>query len=123
MDRVDLVDEELVAWARGIRAGHRLAALSNAGADLERRLDHFGLADVFEVVLNSHRLGLAKPERAIYQLAIDRLGVPPEQILFVDDKERNTAVAEQMGFRTHTYLSLRGLQTALARIENGPASD
>ena len=119
MDHVDLVDEDLAAWARGLKNRYRLAALSNAGADLERRLDRFGLANVFEVVLNSHRVGLAKPDRAIYQLAIDRLGVRPWQILFVDDKERNTAVAREMGFRTHTYRDLQGLQTVLAKIENG----
>lgn len=103
MDLVDEVNEELVAWIRSQREKYRIAALSNAGADLERRLDFFQLMDLFAVVINSHRVKLAKPDEQIYRYSESVLHVPASEIMFVDDRLRNTSVADSLGFRTHVY--------------------
>ncbi len=103
MDLVDEVNEELVAWIRSQQGKYRIAALSNAGADLERRLQHFGLMDLFEVVINSYRVQMAKPDERIYRYAESSLRVPASEILFVDDRERNTSIADVLGFKTHVY--------------------
>lgn len=113
MDFVDEVNEELVACIRTLQSAYQIAALSNAGADLERRIQHFHLDTLFHPVINSHRVGVAKPDAAIYQLTLDTLQVPPEEILFVDDRERNTVVAERMGFQTHVYTDLERFKSVL----------
>lgn len=77
MDLVDEVDKELVCFVQTLRTKYRVAALSNAGADLERRLTHFEFFDSFEVVVNSHRVHMAKPDEEIYLFTADQLGVNP----------------------------------------------
>ncbi len=113
MDLVDEVDEELVGLVQTLRAQYRVAALSNAGADLERRLKHFHFYDLFETVINSHHVHMAKPDEAIYRMAANRLGVLPQEILFIDDKERNTLVADQLGFNTHVYTDVKSFKAYL----------
>lgn len=104
LDDTVLLDSELVSIARRLKNSYRIAALSNAGAELERRLNQFAIDDLFEVVVNSHRLKMAKPDVAIYLYTADILALPPDNVLFVDDKDRNTVVAAQLGFSTHTFM-------------------
>jgi putative hydrolase of the HAD superfamily len=115
MDGVDTVNAPLAAWVRTLRPRYRVAAVSNAGADLERRLRRFEILDLFEWVVNSHRVQQAKPDPEIYARAAARLRLAPESILFVDDKERNTLAATELGFNTHVYRGLEPLQAALRR--------
>jgi putative hydrolase of the HAD superfamily len=77
----------------------RLAVLSNTSRkDFARYLEEYrGLKNVFEEVISSAQVGIAKPDPAIYQITIERLRVKPEQVLFIDDLERNTCVAEALG--------------------------
>lgn len=114
-DTVD-VDRKLVAFVAALRPRFRVAALSNAGAELERRLQHHRIDDCFELILNSHRIGMAKPEEPVYAYAAKQLGVAWREVLFIDDKERNTAVAADMGFRTHVYTGLESFVEAVSAL-------
>ena len=49
--------------------------------------------------LASHLLGMAKPDRQIYDSAARMLGAAPEEILFFDDREENIAAAREAGWR------------------------
>lgn len=110
-----VADIELVALALRLKAEYPLHALSNAGAELERRLRHLGLDALFEHVINSHRVGMAKPDAAIFSYTAKTIGVDPPDILFVDDKPRNTRVAEAMGFSTHVFTSAAAFSRFLQR--------
>jgi putative hydrolase of the HAD superfamily len=54
-------------------------------------------------VANSHRIGAAKPEAESYQRALEMLGARPEEVLFIDDKDRNTSAAEALGIASHLH--------------------
>lgn len=83
----------------------RVAMLSNAGAELERRLERLGLRDLFHPVLNSYRVRMAKPNPLVFRYASEVLDLAPGQILFVDDKPVNINAAAQLGFHTHLFVS------------------
>lgn len=51
----------------------------------------------FDVAVVSGQVGLRKPDPAIYELALERIGVRPEDCAFVDDLERNVEVARRLG--------------------------
>ena len=55
--------------------------------------------EIFEEVVDSGFVGHRKPERRIYEITIERLGVPFERCLFVDDLKPNIAAAEELGMR------------------------
>uniref|UniRef100_A0AC35TWV5 HAD family phosphatase n=1 Tax=Rhabditophanes sp. KR3021 TaxID=114890 RepID=A0AC35TWV5_9BILA len=54
---------------------------------------------VFDVVVESCRVGLRKPDAAIYQLALDKLGLQGNECIFVDDLKMNCDGAEVLGIR------------------------
>jgi FMN phosphatase YigB (HAD superfamily) len=110
------LDPALPALVGRLRPTVRRAALSNAGAELEPRLAAFGLDTLFELVVNSHRVGLAKPEAAVYRYTARLLGVPAHRILFIDDRSRNTEAAAQLGFRVWVYGGADGLEQELDRL-------
>lgn len=67
-----------------------------------------------EVVL-SHEVRAAKPDRAIYDIAAARAGVPPAEILFVDDLEENVAAARAAGWEAEVFVSAPDLADRLVR--------
>ncbi|MFE4645551.1 HAD family hydrolase, partial [Streptomyces sp. NPDC056730] len=61
---------------------------------------HAGIWDLFDVHVVSEVVGLAKPDPAIYQLTLDRLGLPGPTCYFVDDHPVNLPPAESLGITT-----------------------
>jgi 2-haloacid dehalogenase/putative hydrolase of the HAD superfamily len=59
-------------------------------------------------------VGLMKPDPSIFLLAAERAGLPPAQLLFVDDSRRNTDAAAALGFDVHLFDDPATLQPALA---------
>ena len=96
----DDLDLELVGYIRGLRAQFQTGLISNAWPELREQLvDVWQIDDAFDDLVISAEVGLAKPDPAIYQLALDRMGVQAEQSVFVDDFESNIAAASEMGMR------------------------
>ena len=60
----------------------------------------FGLESWIDHWFISGDLGLRKPSAEIYRLAADRLGIGPQDIVFVDDRLRNLDAAKAVGFST-----------------------
>ncbi|MEV5604425.1 HAD-IA family hydrolase [Streptomyces sp. NPDC052299] len=92
----------MIALARAARAaGHRLALLSNSfGLDPFNPYEHVGIWDLFHVHVVSELEGLAKPDPAIYRLALERIGLPAERCVFVDDHQVNLPPAAELGITT-----------------------
>ena len=66
-------------------AGYRLAIVSNAEGQVEADANRFGLAPYFDVIIDSHLVGVAKPDPRIFQIALERLGVGPDEVRFAGD--------------------------------------
>ncbi len=107
------VDQDVLSIARRLRPHYQLALLSNATLSYEARWRKFGLYDLFDVVINSARVGLAKPDREIYELALRELGRTPGECLFIDDKERNTVAAEALDIPSIVFTSAAQLEAEL----------
>ena len=70
---------------RRLRGRYKLAILSNAPAGLARWLTDWEILDLFDVVVCSGDEGIAKPDPAIFNLVLARLGVAAEEAVFIDD--------------------------------------
>ena len=108
-------NSEIVDAVRALRGRYKVALLSNAwpGQD-EWLLEQFGL-DVhteFDAYINSAEVGLRKPDAAIFHLALDRLGVEPQQTIFIDDLLRNVDAARELA-QQHDHVSTSFLQRKL----------
>ena len=104
---------EMTALIRSLHGNYQLGILSNASDRLEGRLDQFGLTRYFDPIVNSHRIGVAKPDEEAYQITLQKLNVPAEQVLFIDDRERNTVVAESLGIRSYLFTTVSELKAEL----------
>ena len=65
-------------------------------------------------IVVSAAVGLMKPDPRIFLLAAERAGLPPAELLFVDDSQRNTEAAAALGFDVHLFDDPATLQPALA---------
>ncbi len=110
---------ENIALVRALRPPYRLAILSNADRTLRERLrDRVAIHDLFDDIVCSAEVGMAKPEPSIYALACERLGLSPEACVFVDDHEPNVRAAEAAGLAAVLHRVDRGddLRAQLATV-------
>lgn len=111
---VGTVDAQVRAALAEVReAGARVALMSNATTRLEDELEVLGLAGEFDAVVSSARLGVAKPEPAVYFAAAQLVETDVARCLFVDDTAINVEVAQAVGMQGHVFDGAEGLRAAL----------
>lgn len=118
------VDAEVVDLLAAVRAAglvRRTALFSNATDRLEADLESAQLHEATDVVVNSARLGLAKPDPAAYMAMADQVGLPPGQLLFVDDRPENVRGAIAAGVPAVRFTGALRLRTVLVRVGALPA--
>jgi putative hydrolase of the HAD superfamily len=94
------------------RGGVRTGLISNSwGPSI---YDRGLVTDLFDATVISGEVGLHKPQREIFLLAAERLGVEPGQCVFVDDLRENVAGAEEVGM---TGILHRDPDATLAKLE------
>ena len=93
-----LLDDTIAVLSELRSAGVRCYALSNMEPDTfikrRRRFSFFGLLD--GCVISGHE-GVAKPDRAIYEILLSRYGLEPAATVFIDDNQANVAAAAKLG--------------------------
>jgi putative hydrolase of the HAD superfamily len=101
-------------------AGHRLALLSNAPAEVAAAVTGLPLAGRFQRLLFSCELSCAKPDPRCFVLALDRLGARPAEVIFVDDLADNVAAAA-LGIAAVRYLAPQQARQAVLALLAGVA--
>lgn len=106
-------DERVVDAVRAARAaGVRTGLISNSwGTSI---YDPDALEGMFDAIVISGDVGLHKPQPEIYRLAAKRLGIEPDQCVFVDDLRENVRGAEEVGM---TAVLHRDTETTVGRLE------
>jgi putative hydrolase of the HAD superfamily len=101
--------EELAA------AGHRLALLSNAPAEVAEVIAALPVAAHFQHFTFSCDLRLAKPEPGCYRAVLALLGARPAEVIFLDDRPENVTGAAALGIRAVHFTGAGAARAALAR--------
>ena len=104
---------------RDLQSAYKLSILSNADLSLRGRLEgDIGIHHLFDDVVCSAEVGMAKPEIGIYTLAAERLGLEPGDCVFVDDLDTNVEAARQVGMRAVLFRVDKGddLRAQLATL-------
>jgi putative hydrolase of the HAD superfamily len=73
------------ALERALAGGIRLAIISNSEGRLESVLQRVGVREHFERVVDSHLVGMQKPDPAIFRHALELLGVAAERSVYAGD--------------------------------------
>ena len=113
----DHLDQELVAFLQGLRPRYKTGILSNAFSDGRKIIETtYHLEKAVDVIIISAEEKMAKPLPAIYQLTCSRLGVSPEEMVFVDDFLVNVKGAQSIGIRAYQYKNTRDLLSELKLV-------
>jgi putative hydrolase of the HAD superfamily len=113
-----VIDPAMRALVDRLRAAGRvkLGLLSNANRGFTDRLRELGVAALFDDVIGSGDVGLAKPDPAIFRLAAERLALATSECLMIDDQPQHVAGARAAGLRAHHHEPAR-LGELVARLE------
>jgi putative hydrolase of the HAD superfamily len=95
--------------------GYRIALLSNTEVPT-MRFFHELQYNMFDVLVFSCAEGTMKPERKIYEITIERLGLTPEQTIFIDDKQEFINAAKQIKINTILFKDIEQVKTELAQL-------
>jgi putative hydrolase of the HAD superfamily len=108
-------DEAMFAAVRDARrAGVRTGLISNSWGT--SRYDRSSLAELFDAVVISGEVGMNKPDREIFELGADRVGLPPSECVFVDDLRENCQGAEAVGMTAVLHRGAEGTVPELERL-------
>jgi epoxide hydrolase-like predicted phosphatase len=108
-------NEPMIELMRELKeSGFRMAMLTNNVREWEPLWrPMLPVDEIFEFVVDSGFVGVRKPEGRIYEMVIERLGLPAEACLFVDDVEVNISGAEKAGMQG---VHFRDNEQAIAEI-------
>jgi len=109
-------NQRLIEYMRELRdRGYKMAICTNNVREWEHRWRAMLPVDeIFEVVVDSAFVGARKPERKIYEVTLERLGVPAAGTVFLDDIEINCDAARELGIRS---VQFRSTGQAIEEIE------
>ena len=80
---------------------YKLGIIANQLPGLEERLKDFGILDYFSAIFSSAEFGLAKPDPAIFRLALQKTNCLPHQAIMIGDRLDNDIVpAKRIGMKT-----------------------
>jgi putative hydrolase of the HAD superfamily len=95
---VGTLDHELFDWFAGQRPARKTGILSNSGPGAREAERCWRFEEITDDIVYSHEVGLRKPDPRIYGLAAERLGVRPDETVFLDDVPGNVEAAREAGW-------------------------
>ncbi len=120
--------EQFSQWPKGpfpgvddlfdkVPEGYQIGCLSNTNAlhwdSMSKKMAFF---QRFDTCFPSHLTGFLKPDEAVYEHVVSRLGLAPESILFIDDNQINVDGARKVGLAAYTAHGVEGAMSLLNQL-------
>jgi len=110
-------NQQLLDFAQQARKTYKIALLSNIGSDM---MDGFFTpkerAQLFDVVVLSGEVHMAKPDPEIFELTCNRLGAQPHEAVMIDDGQGHIDAAKRLGMQGIHYTSFNQCVSELKSI-------
>jgi len=90
----------LLSQIERLSKNYKIAGLSNSSREMEWVLNDSEYHKFFDEFFWSHNFGARKPAEKFYNTVLEKYKVKPSEILFFDDKVRNTSAADELGWNT-----------------------
>lgn len=103
IDLLNFIENEL-------KPKYKIGLLTNAPRSLVEKIVSKEKLKLFDIVLISSDLKLIKPDPEIFKVTIDKCGCLPQEILFIDDTEKNIEVAKSLGLNGIVYTDFDSLK-------------
>jgi len=110
-------NKQLIDYIRTLKSNYKIGLLSNVGSSwIEDKLLSSEEQSLFDTMVFSYRVSMAKPNPQIYLLVASNLNVEPSECVFIDDIESYCDVAEKLGMKVIVYDSFTNLKDKLSKI-------
>ena len=110
------IDNGVLNLIRQLHGDYKLAVLSNHPPGLAQWLSDWEILDLFDVVYCSGDEGMAKPDPAVYNLTLKRLGLLPHESIFIDDTSGHVKAAQSLGMHGILFTESERLKLELNRL-------
>ena len=109
--------EDALKLAKKLKGRYKLGILSNNIRDwFEEMVEMWEFGSTFDVILSSHMTKKAKPDREFYEEMVVRLGVKPDECVFIDDTEANIPPAKALGMKAIHFRDMKHLEKELKKL-------
>lgn len=116
----DSLDVDLVNYIRSLRTRYRTGIISNAWDDVRSMIkERWKMADAFDQIVVSAEVKIGKPDPRIFKLALENLGVAPEEAVFIDDFAHNIEGARAVGMHAIQFQTAEQIRADLDVFLNG----
>jgi len=110
-------DELALAQELSRSGKYLMSTINNESREMNLyRIEKFGLREIFDIFISSCFVGLRKPERDIYRLALEITQKVPAQCCFIDDRDLNLESAEKLGMQTIRMQTTEQLRQELRKL-------
>jgi HAD superfamily hydrolase (TIGR01509 family) len=115
--RGDAVSGDILEFVLSLKPKYQLAILSNATDALTSNLEKYELRELFDLVVGSAYEGVMKPDAMIFHHLLNRLGLNPEETIFIDDSAANVTAARAIGIHAIHYQTGMNLREPLRNLQ------
>lgn len=112
----NIPDEKLFAQITALKPNYKIGMLSNAGDNWLTEIFTPEQVALFDAVALSYQIGSIKPELGAYQTIAERLGVLPQECVFIDDQPKYIEGAVQAGMQTILYTNVQQFERDLPAL-------
>jgi len=110
----DVIDHEILDFLRSIKPQYKVGLISNAWSGLRDYIVREKFDDVFDHMVISAEVGVAKPDAKIYHIALEQLQVQAEEAVFVDDFIENIEACEELGMEA---IHFKNAESAIQQLK------
>ncbi len=110
------VNGDLIQLIKRLKKGYSVSLISDS-SDLNHDINNErGLYSYFESPVVSCDTGVTKSQREIFEIALEKLDLKPEECILIDDREEHLEIPKGMGFRTILFRNNRQLAEDLEKL-------
>ncbi len=103
------INKNMINLVKNLKKRYKVIVLSNTN-ELHAKINYErGLYSIFDKVFLSNELKMAKPDKKIFQYVLKSLKLKPEECVFIDDKEDNVNVANELGINGIVFIDYNNL--------------
>ena len=109
-------NKPVIDMIKKLSKNYHIALLTNNTVALDRLNKKYNFYDEFDFLMSSHMVRMQKPYKNIYKLLIRRAKCKPNEIIFIDDKNRNLIPAKKLGINTIIFKNVTQLKEDLKKF-------
>lgn len=119
-----VLKNEVVKLLKRLKKRYKIALLSNVSREwMEYTKQKYPMNELFDIILTSYKLRLAKPHSSkykndaeIYRVSLEKINIEPNECIFIDNNEQNLRPAKKLGIKTILFKNAKQLESALKKL-------